>query len=129
MWNLAIHASTGQRVDYVVNDVIAIIDLVPADGADNARSFIEDYITMYRRIRGRRLAAAELLELVFSSRFIGAVRSHLVLGPFALFSNREEPRKNAEELRDEWLHLLGMDDIAVKKAMELSRPTSRDASR
>ena len=71
---------------------------------------------MYRRIRDRRLAAAELLELVFSSRFIGAVRSHLVLGPYALLSNREEPRKNAEELRDEWLRLLGMDDIAVKKS-------------
>ena len=86
-------ASTGQRVDHVVNDVIAIFDLVPADGVENARSFIEDYITVYRRIQGRTLGPKELLELVFSSRCIGAVRDHIVLGPYALLSNRLDPRK------------------------------------
>ena len=110
------HASTGQRVDHVVNDVIALFGLVPADRVENARSFIEDYTTVYRRIQDRRLDAEELLELVFSSKFIGAVRDHIVLGPYALLSNREDPRKNVEELRDEWLRLLGMDEIAVKKS-------------
>jgi hypothetical protein len=114
-WNPAFRASTGQHVDHVVNDVIAIFDLVPADGVENARTFIEDYITVYRRIKDRMLDPSELLELVFSSRFVGAVRDHLVLGPYALISNREQPRKNTEELRLEWLRLLGMDGIATKK--------------
>ena len=108
-------ASTGQHVDHVVNDVIAIFDLVPADGVENARTFIEDYITVYRRIKDRMLDPSELLELVFINRFVGAVRDHLVLGPYALISNREQPRKNTEELRLEWLRLLGMDGIATKK--------------
>ena len=115
MWNLAMRASTGQRDDHVVNDVLSLFDLVPADGVTNARAFIEDYITVYNRIQGRMMDPAELLELVFSSRFIGAVRDHVVLGPYALLSNRERVKKTTIELRTEWLFLLGRDEIAIKK--------------
>ena len=119
-----------QRVGRVVDDVIAPFGLVPADGVENARSFIEDYAMAYRGIQDRRLNAEELLELVFSSRFIGAVRDHIVRGPYALLSNREDPRKSVEELRDEWLRLLAMDEIAVRKSdgvatADLARGTVR----
>ena len=111
-WDLAMQASVGP----VVNDVAAILSLMPAEGVENARLFLEDYIAAYRRIQDRKLDSDELLELMFSSRLFLAAHGHSVLGAYALISNREQSRPNTEQLMQDWLRMLAMDAAAEERS-------------